>query len=107
MEYEKVAVKDDENKRGSAHVSTYAGDSGSPFWKYDASNRAIIVSIVSSKVGPKYGPRITLMQNPEMQCNNKATKLTEEVVLWIKEKAGIPITKGQKRSYLDETSKTK
>ena len=100
LEYEKVVRQDDENKLGSSHVRTYAGDSGSPFWKYDASsNRAIVVSIMSSKVGPKYGPIVTLMDNPDMQCNQKATKLTEEVVLWIKEKAGIPVKcprKGQK-----------
>ena len=103
----KGAVQDDEMKHASGHVTPYSGDSGSPYWKNDASKRAIVVSIVTSKVGPKVDPRSGLLENPEMQCNNKATKLTEEVVLWIKEKAGIPITKGQKRSYPGETSKTK
>ena len=110
LEYEEVVRQDDENKRGSSHVRTYAGDSGSPFWKYDASNRAIVVSIVSSKVGPKYGPIVTLMDNPDMQCNQKATKLTEEVVLWIKDKAGIPVKyprKGEKTNHPGETSGTK
>ena len=110
LEYEKVVRQDDENKRGSSHVRVYAGDSGSPFWKYDGSNRAIVVSIVSSKVGPKYGPIVTLMDNPHMQCNQKATKLTEEVVLWIKDKAGIPIKnpgKEQKRSNPVEPPGTK
>ena len=103
--------QDDENKLGSSHVRTYAGDSGSPFWKYDSSsNRAIVVSIMSSKVGPKYGPIVTLMDNLDMQCNQKATKLTEEVVLWIKDKAGIPVKcprKGQKESQPCEPSGTK
>ena len=107
LEYEKVSVQDDENKRGSQHVTTSYGDSGGSFWKYDASNRAIVVSIVSSLVGPKYGPKITLMEIPEMQCNDKATKLTEEIVLWIKDKAGIPIRKGQEKSHPGETSGTK
>ena len=104
LEYKKVSEQDDENRLGSQHVITFYGDSGSPFWKYDASNRAVVVSIVSSQVGPKYGPRTTLMENPEMQCNEKATKLTEEIVLWIKDKAGIPIRKGQKQSHPGETS---
>ena len=93
LEY-KGAVQDDEMKHASGHVTTFSGDSGSPYWKYDASRRAIVVSIVTSKVGPKFDPRSPLSENPEMECNHKATKLTEEVVKWIKKKAGIP--KGKK-----------
>ena len=89
LEY-KGAVQDDEMKHASGHVTTFSGDSGSPHWKYDSLDRAIVVSIVSSKVGPKSDPRSRLNRNPEMQCNNKATKLTEGVVKWIKKKAGIP-----------------
>ena len=105
LEYDEVSEQDDKNRLGSQHVTTFYGDSGSPFWKYDASNRAVVVSIVSSQVGPQYGPRATLMENPEMLCNEKATKLTEEIVLWIKDKAGI--RRGQKRSHPGETSGTK
>ena len=90
----KGPVQDDEIKHASGHVTTFSGDSGSPYWKYDASRRAIVVSIVTSKVGPKFGPRSPFSDNPEMECNHKATKLTEEVVKWIKKKAGIP--KGKK-----------
>ena len=93
LEYEEVVEQDEEIKGASGHVTTYSGDSGSPYWKYDSSKRAIVVSIVTSKVGPKFDPRSSLLENPEMQCNNKATKLTEEVVSWIKAKAGIPIQK--------------
>ena len=103
----KGPVQDDEIKHASGHVTTYSGDSGSPFWKYDASKRAVVVSIVSSKVGPKSDPRSPLNKNPEMQCNNKATKLTEEVVSWIKEKAGISIKKGRKRSCDGKTFSSK
>lgn len=107
LEYEEVAVQDDEMIGASGHVTTFSGDSGSPHWKYDASKRAVVVSIVTSKVGPKSDPRSPLNKNPEMQCNNKATKLTEKVVLWIKEKAGIPIKKGRKRSYEGKTFSSK
>ena len=86
----KGPVQDDEMKHASGHVTTNVGDSGSPFWKYDASRRAIVVSIVTSKVGPKFAPRSSLSETPELECNHKATKLTEEVVKWIKKKAGIP-----------------
>lgn len=95
----KGAVQDDEMKHASGHVTPYSGDSGSPYWKYDSSKRAIVVSIVTSKVGPKFDPRSSLLENPEMQCNNKATKLTEGVVRWIKKKAGIP--PASKRNRLD------
>ena len=93
LEYEEVAEQDDEIEGASGHVTTFSGDSGSPHWKYDALDRAIVVSIVSSKVGPKSDPRSRVNKNPEMECTNKATKLTEEVVSWIKAKAGIPIQK--------------
>ena len=92
----KGPVQDEEIKHASGHVTTNSGDSGSPFWKYDASGRAIVVSLVTSKVGPKFGPRSPFSDNPEMECNHKATKLTDDVVKWIKKKAGI-IT-GNKRN---------
>ena len=101
----KGAVQDDEMKHASGHVTPYSGDSGSPYWKYDSSKRAIVVSIVTSKVGPKFDPRSGLLENPEMQCNNKATKLTEGVVKWIKKKAGIP--PASKRNRLDKTLSSK
>ena len=93
----KGPVQDDEMKHASGHVTTYLGDSGSPLWKYDTSRRAIVVSIVTSKVGPKFAPRSPLSENPELECNNMATKLTEEVVKWIKKKAGIPKGKNGNR----------
>ena len=93
LEYEEVVEQDDEIKGASGHVTTYSGDSGNPYWKYVGLDRAIVVSIVSSKVGPKSDPRSPVNKNPEMQCTNKATKLTEEIVSWIKKKAGIPIKK--------------
>ena len=80
---------------------------GTLIGKYVGLDRAIVVSIVSSKVGPKSDPRSPLNKDPEMQCSNKATKLTEEVVSWIKEKAGIPIKKGRKRSYDGKTFSSK
>ena len=101
LEY-KGPVQDDAMKHASGHVTTFYGDSGSAFWKYDSSKRAIVVSIAASKVGSKFDPFSPVSENPEMECNNKATKLTEEVVKWIKKKAGIP--KGNKRNHLDETS---
>ena len=89
-------------KDASGHVAPYAGDSGSPYWITDASNRAILIALVSSKVGPKFEPKTVFNENQEMKCRDKATKITEDVVLWIKRHAGIPVKRGTKRVFEDE-----
>ena len=101
-EYVDEVVQDEKLQDASGYVTTFRGDSGSPFWK-TFSNRAIVVSIVSSKVGPKSAPRTVFSENPELQCNNKATKVTADMVLWIKHHAGIPV-KGTKRPLEAEAS---
>lgn len=98
----KFRVQDEERQYASGYVTTYGGDSGSPYWKTDASNRAILIAIVSSKVGPKFEPRNILREEPEKQCRNKATKVTEAMVSWIKQHAGIG-SRGTKRTHVDET----
>ena len=95
-ELEMINIKD-----ASGHVNPYAGDSGSPYWITDASNRAVLIAIVSSKVGPKFEPRNILREEPEKQCRNKATKVTEAMVSWIKQHAGIG-SRGTKRTHVDE-----
>ena len=89
--FEDTVIKDGGWKDSSGYISFFNGDSGSPFWKTDASNRAILISIVSSKVGPKFEPITISYEIPELQCRNKTSKVTEDVVLWVKQHAGIPI----------------
>ena len=96
-ELEMINIKD-----ASGHVNPYAGDSGSPYWITDASNRAILIALVSSKVGPKYESYSVFNENPEMKCGSKATKINEKVLLWIKQKAGIPVRRGTKRVFEGE-----
>ena len=96
-------VQDEKREYLSGYVSTYAGDSGSPYWKTGASNKAILIAIVSSKFGPKYEPRSSVSEDPEKQCTNKASKLTEAIVSWIKQHAEIKST-GTKRTQGGETS---
>ena len=88
-------------KDASGHVVPYAGDSGSPFWITDASDRAVLIALVSSKVGPKFESKTVFNENREMKCGNKATKINEDVLLWIKRKAGIPVRRGTKRAFED------
>ena len=99
----KSRVQDEERQYASGYVTTYGGDSGSPYWKTDASNRAILIAIVSSKVGPKYEPRSSVSEDPEKQCTNKASKLTEAIVSWIKQHAEIRSI-GTKRARVSEKS---
>ena len=96
-------VQDEKREYLSGYVSTYAGDSGSPYWKTGASNRAILIGIVSSKFGPKFEPRSTVSEEPEKECTNKASKVTEVIVSWIKQHAEIK-SSGTKRTHDDETS---
>ena len=89
-------------KDASGHVTPYAGDSGSPFWITDASNRAVLIALVSSTVGPRFGQRTTLNEYRDMKCRNKATKINKDVLLWIKRIADIPVSRGTKRALEDD-----
>ena len=73
----------------SGYVTIYYGDSGSLYWK-ESSGKAVAIAMVSSKVGPKFEPFSQYSEDPELQCSQKATKLTEDIVKWIKKKARIP-----------------
>ena len=94
----KSRVQDEERQYASGYVTTYGGDSGSPYWKTDASNRAILIAIVSSKVGPKFEPKNILSVEEGKQCGNKASKVTEKIVSWIKQHAQIQ-SRGTKRTH--------
>ena len=98
LTFDGLTFQDEERLYASGYITTYAGDSGSPYWKTDASNRAILIAIVSSKVGPKSEPKNILREDPEKQCGNKASKVTEAVVSWIKKHAQIQ-SRGTKRTH--------
>ena len=98
-------VQDEKRKHLSGYVSTHFGDSGSPYWKTGASNKAILIAIVSSKFGPIEESRSFVSEEPEKQCTNKASKVTEAIVSWIKQHAEIR-RRGTKRTHDGETSKT-
>ena len=98
LKYEKIVNKDEAPKDASGYVTSYVGDSGSLYWKTEDPGRAIAIAIVSSKVGPKFEPVAQFSENPELQCNQKATKVTEDIVQWIKEKSNIP-RRGTKRAH--------
>ena len=97
LRFENKVVQDEEWRDGSGYVTTYYGDSGMPYWRTELTDwgRAVLISLVSSIVGRKYAgrykrPRTTFDTDPKYICRNKASKVTEDVVLWVKQKAGIP-----------------
>ena len=103
LRFENKVVQDEERRDASGYVITHYGDSGMPYWRSAKQfartianwGRAVLISIVSSSVGPKFDgqymrPRATYNTNPKYICRGKASKVTEDVVLWVKQKAGIP-----------------
>ena len=89
LKFENIVIQDESSKDASGYVTTFVGDSGSLYWKTDSTGRAVAISIVNSKVGPKFEPFSTYSENPKSSCNQKSTKLTEDIVRWIKQKSGI------------------
>ena len=101
LTFDELTFQDEERLYASGYITTYVGDSGSPYWKTDASNRAILIAIVSSKVGPKFEPKNILSVEEGKQCGNKASKVTEKIVSWIKQHAQIQ-SRGTKRTHEGE-----
>ena len=92
LKFEDRVVQDDAPNDASGYLTIYVGDSGSLYWK-ESSGKAVAIAMVSSKVGPKFEPFSQYSEDPELQCSQKATKLTEDIVHWIKKKSQIPPTR--------------
>ena len=75
---------------GEAYLAAGKGDSGSPFWidsfDDDQNYRKTVVAVLEASHGmlydPLYDPSVTRI------CRTYATKLTNEILHWIKKKAG-------------------
>ena len=78
---------------GEAYLAVGAGDSGSPFWidsfDNDQKYRKTVVAVLEASHGMLYDPLYGYDPSVTRICRTYATKLTEEIIKWIKEKSGI------------------
>lgn len=83
----KADEKDDRDDNESGYISSGKGDSGAPYWTYDnlIENhfRGTIVAIHSTGSGTVF------LTNEYKICRETATKITDEILQWIKVKSGI------------------
>ena len=65
------------------------GDSGGPYWTYDRlienEKRSILVAIHSNYDG---NDRLSITTDEKSQCRMSATKITDDILQWIKEMSG-------------------
>ena len=94
LEFKEV-FKDDPTKLKSGYTSWWKGDSGSPIWvhepiiPYAIKNRAVLVSMVEGR-RREYMTNVNAgIISTEKKCDLIHTKITEELLDWIKTKAKI------------------
>ena len=88
--------KEDEQRpeEETGYLSTFVSDSGSPFWTettdWIGRKRATIVALVqgAGKIGAQYDPTV-FINDEYYQCRMIGTKLTKNIVDWVKKKSGI------------------
>ena len=72
----------------AGYIQTMVGDSGGPYWTYDAvldnKMRATVVAIHNDSVGRRL--RVTV--DKSKKCRMTSTKITEDILVWIKEISG-------------------
>ena len=101
LKFEGNSQDDERPSKETGHVRTSYGDSGSPYWipadlfepigkskSQITDYKATLVAIHSSRVGHKKDfPRYS--EDEMEKCRMKATKLTDDIIKWAKEKSGI------------------
>ena len=72
----------------AGYVQTRSGDSGGAYWTYDTvienDVRSIMIAIHSSSM-----PNIEISTDKASQCRMSATKITDDILKWIKEMSGM------------------
>ena len=80
--------KDSRSDDTTGYVTTGSGDSGGPFWTYDRvsknEERSVVVAVLSSSIGP-----VDIKVDKQFRCRIIATKITDDILDWIKIKSGI------------------
>ena len=99
--YQGKCVKDDERPATeSGYQLPFKGDAGSPYWilseDKNVVKRATLVAIVegldrtdTTKGLYLFTEPATVTDDPVYQCRTIATKLTKEIVNWVKERSDI------------------
>ena len=87
LEY-KYDSQDTRADEASGYVQTMGGDSGGPYWTTDTllgkDKRSVLVAIHSDSI--KHVPITT---EKRYRCRTSATKITDNILRWIKAKSGI------------------
>ena len=85
-------VFDEGPSHASGYISTAHGDSGGPYWTTGDVNkptRAILVAIHNSGAHFKGLAKAGYSEDPYNRCMGFATKITENILRWIKIKSGM------------------
>lgn len=73
----------------SGFIQNMIGDSGGPYWTYDTmlgnEIRAIVVAIHNDAFDDS-----SFSLNKHTQCRMSATKITKDILVWIKHISGMP-----------------
>ena len=81
--------QDSHPKNVAGYIQTMIGDSGGPYWTYDRlienEKRSILVAIHSNYDG---NDRLSITTDEKSQCRMSATKITDDILQWIKEMSG-------------------
>ena len=91
-------VQDDPNPRAkdeTGYVSMHLGDSGAPFWVpssefgHSDKDQNILIALYKGSFRTGDAAHGSISNNKEDQCRMISTKISEDVVKWIKGKAGV------------------
>ena len=85
----KFQSQDSREEYTSGYVSTNHGDSGGPFWTHDTfddgQKRSIVIAILSGGIDDG----VDISTKKDDFCRAGATKITSEIIKWIKEISGL------------------
>ena len=91
----KEYYKDDKNEKDSGFTSAWFGDSGAPYWTMERTRNGELATIVSVHTGQdsQYVKRIKAgRMGTNEACDMVVTKITKDILKWIKSTAGIKDT---------------
>lgn len=82
---------DEQDPRYDDHTGYSAasiGDSGGPYWTYDTiyENDLRAVAVAVHNAG---NPYVNIESDKDFQCRIRATKITDDILDWLKKKSGI------------------
>ena len=83
----------------TGYVAATSGDSGSPYWtEYDNGGNEIeprIVAVHNKAIWPGRKNQASYQNDPKYECTIMASKITDDIVRWAREKERVPVDKGK------------